>query len=155
MKNNRYIAYLFYHDKITGFGPEEWDKTAKDTALRYMLMAASMNDATANYEIGRWYLEGEIPPPEDMTRAQAAIHYFEACNANANHGSAPGVRQSLEALSDIYRNGAKSRYLKGVEGAEAIPVSIPDAKRILTIMCGERYFGDEYLKELESINDDN
>ena len=52
MKNNRYIAYLFYHDKITGFGPEEWDKTAKDTALRYMLMAASMNDATANYEIG-------------------------------------------------------------------------------------------------------
>lgn len=155
MKNNRYIAYLFYHDDITGFAPEKGDKTAKDTALRYMQMAASMNDATANYEIGKWYLEGKLTPPENMTRAQAAIHYFEACNANANHGSAPGVRQSLEALSDIYRYGPDSRYLKGVEGAEAIPVSIPDARRILTIMCSEKYYGNEYIKELKSLNNDN
>lgn len=151
MKNNRYIAYLFYHDDITGFAPEEGDKTAKDTALRYMQMAASMNDATANYEIGKWYLKGEITPPENMTRAQAAVHYFEACNANANHGSAPGVRQSLEALSDIYLNGKESRYLKGVEGAEGIAVSLPDAERILTVMCGEKYYGDEYRALLDSI----
>jgi len=151
MKNNRYIAYLFYHDDITGFAPEEGDKSAKDTALKYMLMAASMNDATANYEIGKWYPEGEITPPQNMTRAQAAIHYFEECNKNANHGSAPGVRQSLEALSDIYLNGKESRYLKGVEGAEGIAVSLPDAERILTIMCSEKYYGDEYRALLESI----
>lgn len=151
-KNNRYIAYLFYYDEITGLPAEEGDATAKDTGVKYMLRAADNGDATANAEVGTWYLSGNLTGTGDRTPAELAIFYFERAVENSNsHGTPPGVKDSLITLADIYENGAQSSYLDGVEGGDKIEVSLADALRILEIMCGESYYGDEFAEDLARV----
>lgn len=151
-KNNRYIAYLFYYDEITGLAPEEGDATAKETGVKYMLKAADNGDATANAEVGKWYLSGNLPATGGKTPAELAIFYFERAVANSNnHGTPPGVKDSLLALADIYENGAASSYLSGVEGGDAVAVSLENALRILEIMCSDNYYGNAYAADLARI----
>lgn len=151
-KNNRYIAYLFYYDEITGLAAEEGDATAKDTGVKYMLRAADNGDATANAEVGTWYLSGNLSGTDGKTPAELAIFYLERAVANSNnHGTPPGVKGSLITLADIYENGAKSSYLDGVEGGDKIEVSLEDALRILEIMCSESYYGDEFAEDLARV----